>query len=61
MYISEGIVILTFCSYCDESRDRRTKVKMTDLITNDSRLVPNFVKFFVNYGNKKCVLIVCML
>ena len=53
MYISVGIGILTFCSYRDESRDGRTKVKMTDLITNNSRLVPNFVKVFVNYVNKK--------
>jgi len=26
---------------------------MTDLITNNSRLVPRFVKVFVNYANKK--------
>jgi hypothetical protein len=39
--------------YCDESRDGRTRIKMTDLITNNSRLVSNFVKIFLNYANRK--------
>jgi hypothetical protein len=50
---TEGIVIPTFCIYCEESRDGRAKVKMADLITNNSRLVPSCVKFFFNYANKK--------
>jgi hypothetical protein len=39
--------------YCDESRDGRTRVTITDFITNNSRLVSNFVKIFVNYANSK--------